>query len=94
MKTKEEYKQIYINRLEEIKKELISEGVDISDGTAITYEFDDTANAEEVVGYYITCEGDNALKQWRFNTDGIEDSFTEQDKKITKILETLYELNN
>lgn len=91
MKTKEEYKKIYFDRLKEVERELIEEGVDVSDGTAISYKFDETANAEEVIGFYIACEGDNALNQWRFNTDGIENDFTEQDKEVTRILEALYE---
>lgn len=84
IKTKEDYKQIYVDALDWIEKELIESGVDVSDGTAITYEFDDTANAEEVVGYYIFNEGDNALNQWLKNTEGLE--LTEQDKEVTRLL--------
>ena len=86
---KEYYKQQYINALERIKQKLIALGVDVFDGTAITYEFEKSADAEEVAGYYIYNEGDNALNQWRMSTEDIE--MTSLDKTVTKILERLYE---
>lgn len=86
--TKEDYVKIYLDALERIKAELIAEGVDVSDGTAITYEFEDTANANEVVGYYVCNEKDNARKQWRENIDGLD--LTDQDKLVDLILKGLY----
>lgn len=88
-KDKQYYINTYLESLKRIEKELIEMGADVSDGTAITYEFDNVANAEEVAGFYVYNEGDNALKQWRMNTKGID--LTLQDVKVTGILEKLYE---
>lgn len=50
--------------------------------------FEETANAEEVVGYYIVYHNESALKDWEVNTEGV--NFTEQDKEIDRILRELY----
>lgn len=52
-----------------------------------TIEFDETANAEEVVGYYLVHHEQNPLGDWNDNTDGIE--MDEQDKEVTRILNEL-----
>lgn len=49
-----------------------------------TIMFDETANAEEVVGYYCVFYEKDPLKGWLTNTEGIE--LSEQDKKVTEIL--------
>ena len=84
--TKQEYADIYINTM----NELVDKWKDDPnyDGTQATYEFDEIANAPEIVGYYVYNEKENALKQWLTNTEGIE--MTEQDKEVTRILEELY----
>ena len=86
MKNRSYYESIYENRMDEIYREMLEE--DVEDiGYACTIEFDETANAEEVVGYYLVNEGTNALKQWMENIEGIE--LTEQDKEVTRLLEEL-----
>lgn len=50
--------------------------------------FEECANAEDVVGYYITYHGDDALRDWLDNTKGI--AFSEQDKEVDCILKKLY----
>ena len=87
MKNRNYYESIYQNRMDEIYREMKEEGVRDID-CACTMEFDQTANAEEVVGYYLANYGDNALKDWKANTEDIE--MTEQDKTVTEILEQLF----
>lgn len=87
MKNRSYYESIYENRMDEIYRELKEEG-DIKDiDYACTMEFDETANTEEVVGYYLVNEGTNALKQWLENIEGI--NLTEQDKEVTRLLKEL-----
>ena len=86
MKNRSYYESIYENRMDEIYREMLEEDVeDIN--YAMTMEFDETANAEEIVGYYLVNEGTNALQQWLDNIDGID--LSEQDKEVTKILKKL-----
>lgn len=84
--TKQQYADLYTKKM----NELVSKWKDDPnyDGTQATYEFEEVANTEEVVGYYVFNEGDNALKQWLQNIEGIE--LTDQDKKVTEILKELY----
>ena len=90
MKNRVYYESKYENRMDEIYRELQYEGLEDL-GYACTIEFDETANAEEVVGYYLVNEGTNALKQWLENIEGID--LTAQDKKVTKILKELAKNN-
>lgn len=55
---------------------------------AATEIFEETANAEEIVGYYIVYHKDSALRDWLDNTKGI--NFSEQDKEVDRILKILY----
>lgn len=87
MKNRSYYESKYESRMDEIYREMKEEGVEDID-YACTIEFDQTANAEEVVGYYLVNESDNALIRWRENTENIE--MTEQDKVVTEILEQLF----
>ena len=80
------YIQKYENRMEEIFRNLTEQNVDDID-YACTIEFDQTANAEEVVGYYLTDGETSALKRWLENIEGID--LTEQDKEVTRILTEL-----
>jgi len=84
--TKEEYVNIYKTRINELVKKY--ENDPDYDGTQATYEFEDTATVDQIVGFYILCEGDRALIQWRENIDGLD--LTEKDISVTKILEELY----
>lgn len=81
------YIQKYEDRMDEIYRELREEGVDDID-YACTMEFDSTANAEEVVGYYLINYEWNPLKSWLENIEGID--LTEQDKEVTKMLTELF----
>ena len=80
------YIQKYEDRMDEIYREL--EGtVDYDIDYACTMEFDSTANAEEVVGYYLINYEWNPLKGWLENIEGIDS--TDQDKEVTRILTEL-----
>lgn len=54
-----------------------------------TYIFDETANAEEVVGFYVKFHKDNALKDWKRNIDSVK--LKEQDEIVGFILKSIYE---
>ena len=83
MKNKEYYIQKYEDRMMEIYNEFRDDNIKNMDEFC-TRHFDETANAEEVVGYYYTHYGWNPLKHWMENTEHIE--MTEQDKEVTEIL--------
>lgn len=89
MNNREYYKQKYEDRMDEIYREL-KDAVDDID-YACTIEFDETANAEEVAGYYLSDGDTTALKRWLENIEGID--LTEQDKEVTKILTELENIN-
>ena len=89
-KNKQYYKQKYEDRMDEIYRELKYE-YNIPDNEIdekCTYEFDDTANAEEVVGYYLINYEWEPLKGWLENLQYVQD-ITEQDKEVTRILKEL-----
>ena len=86
MKNRAYYVLKYEDRMDEIYRELKEAAVEDID-YACTMEFDQTANAEEVVGYYLTNYEWNPLKGWKENTKGID--LTEQDKEVTRLLEEL-----
>ena len=56
-------------------------------GEIATYIFEESANANEVVGYYLVYHKENALKDWKANTDGI--NMNEQDLEVDRILTQL-----
>lgn len=90
-KSKEYYIQKYEERMDEIYKELkykhnIPENkID----EQCTYEFDQTANAEEIVGYYIVNYEWDPLKGWLENLQFVK-NITPQDEEVTEILTNLY----
>jgi hypothetical protein len=84
--SKEYYAELYNNRMTELVEQFKDEPG--YDGTQATYEFDETCNAEQIVGFYVVNEGDNALNQWLENIEGID--LTEQDLEVTRILKGLY----
>jgi hypothetical protein len=88
MKNRTYYVQKYEDRMDEIYRELKETNVKDID-YACTIEFDETANAEEVVGYYLINYEWNPLRGWLENTASID--LTEQDKEVTKILVELNE---
>jgi hypothetical protein len=75
----------YEDRMDEIYRELVGTVDDID--YACTMLFDETANAEEVVGYYLINYEWNPLKNWLENTKNLD--LTEQDKEVTRILTEL-----
>lgn len=95
--TKQDYADIYKKKMDEIYKwyetdikehpEDYERDPDIS--WYATFEFEDVANANEVVGYYVELHGDSALKDWTANTAGI--CMNDQDKIVDKILHELYD---
>ena len=86
MKNREHYILKYEDRMDEIYRKLAD--ADVEDiYYACTMEFDETANAEEVVGYYLINYEGNPLKGWLENTEYID--LTEQDKEVTRILTEL-----
>lgn len=86
MKNREYYILKYEDRMDEIYRELADTDVeDIYYGCTIV--FDETANAEEVVGYYLINYEWNPLKAWLENIENLD--LTEQDKEVTRILTEL-----
>ena len=51
--------------------------------------FEESADADEVAGYYVVYHGDDALKDWAANTEGIV--MTKQDTVVDSILKDLYQ---
>jgi hypothetical protein len=87
MKTKEKYVEIYIRRMDELYEEGREQDAE-DPGYYATMKFEEIANTDEVVGYYVVLHGENAFKTWSRNTEGIK--MTEQDKEVDKILYELY----
>ena len=74
---------------ERAKNELEEEGADLSNTSDLATEiFEETANAEQVIGYYIHYHGDDALKDWLGNTNGL--IFSERDEEIDSELKRLF----
>lgn len=86
MKNRAYYILKYEDRMDEIYRELKDTDVEDID-YACTMEFDETANAEEVVGYYLVNYEWSPLEGWLGNIEGID--LTEQDKEVTRLLEEL-----
>lgn len=81
------YIETYKRKWEECLKEAeIENANDISE--AATYIFEATANADEIVGYYLVYHGENALRDWKNNTEGIK--MSSQDLKVDEILTRLF----
>ena len=91
VKTKEYYKNLYEERINNLYEYFRGQG-QTDPGYCATIEFDKTGTAEEVAGYYICNEGDNALKQWYENTEYLKEKgdFDKQDEEVEVILKTLY----
>lgn len=90
MKTKEYYKAKYNKKWKECYLDAV-ENCSKDPGYDATISFDQDANAEEVVGYYLVLYKD-PFKTWLSNIEGI--NLSEQDKKVTKILEGLEKLSD
>ena len=83
------YVRKYEDRMDEIYVALKEEDVwDID--YACTVMFDETANAEEVVGYYLTAYEWNPLDEW-MNNLRLAEKVTDQDIEVTRILTELCE---
>lgn len=90
MKNKEYYKTKYNKKWEECYMEAVENGSEDS-GYDASISFDEIANAEEIVGYYLVLHKD-PFKTWLSNIEGI--NLSEQDKEVTKILEGLEKLSD
>lgn len=86
MKEKRYYVEKYNKRRNECFNEA-SENGSKDHGYDATILFDETANAEEVVGYYLIHHKENPLRDWLDDTKGIK--LNKQDKEVTNILEKL-----
>ena len=91
MKDTTYYQQKYENTMDAIYRALQEADVQNSDYVC-TLVFDETANAEEIVGYYLSDGLTTALKRWQENTEHIE--MTEQDREVTRILTELDRMYN
>lgn len=91
VKTKEYYKNLYEERINNLYEYFKEQG-QTDPGYCVTIEFDETGTAEEVVGYYICNEGDDALKAWYGNTEHLKENgnFDKQDEEVEAILKSLY----
>lgn len=82
MKDKEYYIAQYNNKWNECLSESNSDVDEAMDA------FNECANDEEVVGYYIVYHQEDALRDWKDNTDGKQ--MTEQDLEVDKMLKQLF----
>jgi hypothetical protein len=89
---KTDYQKIYIKKwdecLEEARKDIRKYDCNADDVEVAVDIFEETANAAEIVGYYISLYGDDALRIWLDNTVGI--SLTEKEKIVNNMLMELY----
>lgn len=85
MKSKRYYVEKYNKRWSKCFDEASESGSEDS-GYDATILFDETANAEEIVGYYLVHHAENPLKDWLNNIKGI--NLSEQDKEVTAILKS------
>lgn len=92
-KKKQSYVEIYNQKwnkcLREANQEKRETGCRLAISDIATEIFEKTANAEEVVGYYIVYHKENALQDWLENTKGL--TLSEQDRNVQRILKALYE---
>lgn len=84
------YLDKYLRSLKRIEKE-VKEGK-YENNISLSEIFDEIADAEEIAGFYIYNEEENALKAWNMNTAHITEP-TEQDKEVSRILSTLFAEN-
>ena len=82
------FKDKYAKCEKEVRNEAWQEGVEY-DSSYAQERFDEECNAEDIVGYYINYEGDDALKTWRENIEGRV--ITDEIREVTRILEYLYD---
>lgn len=83
MKNKEYYKAKYNKKWKECYLEAVENGSK-DPGYDATISFEQNANAEEIVGYYLVLHSEDPFKTWLSNIEGI--NLSEQDKEVTKIL--------
>ncbi len=90
--SKEYYQNLYNTKYDILYNHFVEEGVS-DPGSAASESFDEDASTDEVVGYYIETEGDDAYKTWMSNLLFYQNSGkvpTKKDKEVTRILEQLY----
>lgn len=86
MKNKEYYKAKYNKKWKECYVEAVKNGSE-DPGYDATISFEQDANAEEIVGYYLVLHSEDPFRIWLNNVEGIE--LSEQDKEVTRIFESL-----
>lgn len=86
MKNKTYYIQKYNDLVSEATRDAENNGYDVTE-TICEYEAD--ANADEVVGYYLTFYKADALSKWKENIS-FKTQKTEQDEVVTEILKQLF----
>lgn len=91
MKDRVYYQQKYENTMDAIYRALQEAEVQDID-CVCTMVFDETADTEEIVGYYLSDGYTTALARWLENTEYIE--MTEQDREVTRILTELDKMYN
>lgn len=83
---REMYSKLYQDKMNKIVNEL--KDLPGYDGTQAAVEFDNTATADLVVGYYVFNEKEYAYNVWERNTEGLQ--VTDHIKKVTEMLEKIY----
>ena len=87
---------LYDEKWKRFREQAVKDGSIDPDQTANSL-FDDSGNADEIVGYYIEHYGDDALDTWMQNLKFYQESekdgreaYEEQDKEVTRILNNLF----
>lgn len=84
------YLNKYNKKMEKCHKVALEEkesGCDMDIEFLATHEFEETADVEEIVGYYLAYYEDNALSVWLKNIIGLP--LTKRDNAIEQILRSL-----
>lgn len=89
-------KEYYISKYKEKWKECLilakTDDMNSDDNEQATILFDEIANAEAVVGFYLEFHKDNAYKNWLKNTEGVV--LSEQSTTVDFILKNLFKTTN
>jgi hypothetical protein len=90
---KKNFIDIFQNKWEECMKEAKENKTADNDISAVAMDiFNENANAEEVVGYYLTYYGEEAMETWRENVKYVD--MNPQDKEVDKLLTILFAVRN
>lgn len=96
-KDKEHYQKLYDEKYDKLLEQAKNDGLNDPEAWA-NDTFDEDATPEEVVGYYLAWHGDEAFEDWMENlrfyqskSGIISPAKKEHDKKVTEILEDLFD---